>query len=98
MWTFVFLEARREKLILVDLVNTLPSGAKLLSAIAPKTKVGKIEFPFISRNIDVNKEKERLSPEYGDWLVSKVIKTPTIIKFIVKGPGIPGPEHRFGCP
>jgi len=41
-------------------------GAKLLSAIAPKTKVGKVEFPFISRNIDVNKEKERLSPEYGD--------------------------------
>ena len=58
--------------------SAYPSGAKLLSAIAPKTKVGKVEFPFISRNIDVNKEKERLSPEYGDWLVSKVIKTPTI--------------------
>ena len=41
--------------------------------IAPKTKVGGVEFDYISRNIDVNKEKERLYPEYGDWLVSKVI-------------------------
>ena len=57
--------------------SAYPSGAKLLSAIAPKTKVAKVEFHFISRNIDVNKEKERLSPEYGDWLVSKVIKAST---------------------
>ena len=60
---------------LKDISLSLNSGAKLLSAIAPKTKVGKAEFHFISRNIDVNKEKERLSPEYGDWLVSKVIPT-----------------------
>jgi len=48
-------------------------GAKILNWIAPKTKVGGVEFDYISRNIDVNKEKERLYPEYGDWLVSKVI-------------------------
>lgn len=41
-------------------------GAKLLNSIAPKTKVGGVEFHNISRNIDVNKEKERLYPEYGD--------------------------------
>ena len=48
-------------------------GAKILNWIAPKTKVGKVEFQNISRNIDVNKEKERLDPEFGDWLVSKNI-------------------------
>ena len=36
-------------------------------------KVGGVEFHNISRNIDVNKEKERVYPEVGDWLVSKVI-------------------------
>ena len=36
-------------------------------------KVGGVDFDNISRNIDVNKEKERLSPEYGDWLVSKLL-------------------------
>ena len=49
------------------------SGAKILNWIAPKTKVGGVEFHNISRNIDVNKEKERLYPEVGDCLVSKVI-------------------------
>ena len=48
-------------------------GAKILNWIAPKTKVGGVEFHNISRNIDVNKEKERVYPEVGDWLVSKVI-------------------------